>query len=48
MILDPTYATKSLDDLRAEFVRLGTELAALSDQREALLSLMARREALRK
>lgn len=45
MILDPTYDTKTIDELQAEFRRLATDLAAISDKRAAVLALLEKRRA---
>lgn len=45
MILDPTYDTKTIDELQKEFRRLAADLAAISDKRAAILALMDKRTA---
>lgn len=45
MILDSSYDTKTLDELHAELVVLGTQVAQLSDKRQAIFALMDKRKA---
>lgn len=45
MILDSSYATKTIDDLRAELFQLATDLAAISDKRTAIFALIEKRKA---
>lgn len=40
-----SYDTMTLDELQAEFVRLGSQLVTISNTREALLRIMADRKA---
>jgi hypothetical protein len=45
MILDPSYGSKTLDELQAEFVQLGNDLSTIDAKRRAILSLMNKRKA---
>lgn len=45
MALDPSYNTKSLDDLQLEFDQLGNDLSVIDTKRKAILALMEKKKA---
>lgn len=45
MQLDPSYDLKTIDELQAEFVALGNQVAEISDKRVAINDLMCKRKA---
>lgn len=45
MALDPSYDSKTLDELQAEFVMLGEQFSVLDCKRKDILALMDRKKA---
>lgn len=45
MILDPTYDTKTIEELHTEFCQLATDLSFISDKRAAIFSMIENRKA---
>lgn len=45
MALDPSYDSKTLDELQDEFVLLGNQLSTLDGKRKDILALMERKKA---
>ena len=45
MILDASYDAKTVEELPAEFLDLGSQIATLSDKRQAIFALREKRKA---
>lgn len=45
MALDPSYDSKTLDELQAEFVTLGNQLSTIDTKRKDIYALMDRKKA---
>lgn len=45
MALDPSYDSKTLDELQTEFVTLGDQLSVLDCKRKDILALMEKKKA---